>query len=108
MSEVERMLRGALVPIEPPGVLSDRLERRLTEITGAAADELAEFDRTALRDPRRWVRFAAAGVVGAGAGGALIVIRARQKQQRREVPGLRALGLGMREVTGDVRRRLGR
>jgi hypothetical protein len=54
------------------------------------------------------VRFAAAGVVGVGAGGALVVIRARQKQKRHEVVGVRALRSGMREVSADVRRRLKR
>jgi hypothetical protein len=41
MSEVERLLRSALVPIEPPGNLTDRLEERLTEITDAAATRTA-------------------------------------------------------------------
>jgi hypothetical protein len=108
MSEVERLLRGALVPIEPPGALSDRLERRLTSLTDAAVDELADFDESALRDPRRWARLVVAGVVGASAGGALIVVRARQKHNKREAHGLQALQKGMREVAGDVRRRLDR
>jgi hypothetical protein len=108
MSDVERLLRGALVPIDPPGDLAARVERRLTAITDAAADELAEWDPSALRDPRRWARLVAAGVIGAGAGGALVLVRARQKQKRREARGLVALQKGMREVTGDVRRRLER
>ena len=108
MSEVERLLRGALVPVEPPGVLSERLERRLTELTDAAVDELAEFDAAALRDPRHWARLAAAGVVAGTAGGALILVRARQKQRRREARGLRALQNGVLEVAGDMRRRLRR
>jgi hypothetical protein len=108
VSEVERLLRGALVPVEPPYGLGDRLERRLTELTDAAVDELAEWDPSALRDPRRWARLVAAGVIGAGAGGALIVVRARQKQKQNEVHGLRALQKGMREVTSDARRRLNR
>jgi hypothetical protein len=108
MSEVERLLRGALVPIDPPERLSERLERRLTSITDAAVDEWADFDESALRDPRRWARLVAAGVVGAGAGGALIVVRARQKQRKREAHGLQALQKGMREVSSDVRRRLDR
>ena len=106
--EVERMLRGALVPIEPPGALGERLERRLTELTNAAAEELADFDSSALRDPRRWARLAAAGVVGVGAGGALIIVRARQNQRHREARGLRALEKGMRDVAADARRRLQR
>ena len=105
---VEQLLRSALVPVDPPGVLSERLERRLTELTDAAVDELAEFDAAALRDPRRWARLVAAGLVAGGAGGALIVVRARQKQRRREAHGLRALQNGLREVSGDMRRRLRR
>jgi len=108
MSEVERMLRYALAPVEPPGALTERLERRLTELTDAAVDELAEFDQDALRDPRRWARLVAAGLVAGGAGGALILVRARQKQRRQEAHGLRAVQKGMREVTADVRKRLGR
>jgi hypothetical protein len=108
MSEVERLLRGALVPIEPPADLGARLERRLTAVTDAAVDELAEWDPHALRDPRRWARVVAAGVIGVGAGGALVIVRARQKQKRREARGLVALQKGMREVSGDVRRRFDR
>jgi hypothetical protein len=108
MSEVERLLRGALVPIDPPERMSERLERRLTEITDAAVDELADWDPSALRDPRRWARLVAAGVIGVGAGGALIVVRARQKQKKSEAHGLQALQKGMREVASDARRRLDR
>jgi hypothetical protein len=49
-----------------------------------------------------------AGVIGAGAGGALIVVRARQKQKKREAHGLQALQKGMREVADEARRRLER
>jgi hypothetical protein len=108
MSEVERLLRGALVPIDPPERMSERLERRLTELTDAAVDELADWDPSALRDPRRWARLVAAGVIGVGAGGALIVVRARQKQKKSEAHGLQALQKGMREVASDARRRLDR
>src|SRR5918912_3181002 len=108
MSEFERLLHNALAPVEPPGALTERLERTLTELTDAAVDELAEFDPSALRDPRRWARLAAAGVVAGTAGGALILVRARQKQRAREAHGLRALQNGVREVSGDMRRRLGR
>ena len=108
MSEVERLLRGALVPIEPPERLGERLERRLMSITDAAIDEWAEFGEDALRNPRRWARLAAAGVIGAGAGGALIVVRARQKQKKREAHGLQALQKGIAEVASDARRRFER
>jgi hypothetical protein len=108
MSEVERLLHYALAPVEPPGTLTARLEKRLSDLTDAAVGELAEFDEAALRDPRRWARLVAAGVVAGGAGGALILVRARQKHRRREAHGIRAVQKGMREVTADVRRRLGR
>jgi hypothetical protein len=108
MSDMERLLQGALVPIDPPVDLGDRLERRLTAVTGAAVDEIADWDPSAFRSPRRWARLVAAGVIGVSAGGALVVVRARQKQKRHEVPGIAALGKGMREVSGDVRRRLRR
>jgi hypothetical protein len=106
MSEVERLLHYALAPVEPPGSLTARLEERLTHLTDAAVDELAEFDPGAIGDPRRWARLVAAGVVAGGAGGALILVRARQKHRRQEAHGLRAIQKGMREVSSDVRRRL--
>jgi hypothetical protein len=108
MSEVERLLHYALSPVEPPGTLTARLEERLSHLTGAAVDELAEFDPGALRDPRSWARLAVAGAVAGGAGGALILVRARQKHKRKEARGLRAIQKGMREVSGDVRKRLKR
>ena len=83
MSDVERMLRSALVPVEPPEALSDRLERRLTDLTEAAAHELADWELSSMRDPRNWARPAAAVMVGTLAGGALVVVRARQRQRSR-------------------------
>jgi hypothetical protein len=108
MSEVERLLHYALAPVEPPGTLTARLEQHLSEVTGAAVDELAEFDQAALRDPRSWARLVTAGVVAGSAGGALILVRARQKHRRQEAHGLRAIQKGMREVASDVQKRLTR
>jgi hypothetical protein len=108
MSEVERILRSALVPVEPPVDLAERMERRLTAMTDAAVDELADWDPSAFRSPRRWARVMVAGVVTAGAGGALVLVRARQKSKRSEAHGLVALQKGMREVSGEMRRRLNR
>ena len=105
MSDLERLLQGALVPVEPPVDLGERLERRLTAMTDAAVDEIADWDPSAFASPRRWARLVVAGVVGAGAGTALVVVRARQKQKR-GVPS--AFQKGMREVGGDMRRRLTR
>ncbi len=106
-SEVERLLRGALVPVEPPEALSDRLERGLSELTEAAAGELAEWELGAMRDPRNWGRPVAAVLVGGTAAGALVLVRARQQQKKRQAGGLRALERGVRDVTGDLRKRLG-
>src|SRR5919197_6471353 len=102
-ARVGRLLANALSPVEPPGALAERLERTLTELTDAAVGELAEFDPSALRDPRRWARLAAAGVVAGTAGGAPALGRGRQKQRAREAHGLRALQNGLREVSGDMR-----
>ena len=56
VDRVERLLRSALVPVEPPEALSDRLERGLSELTEVAADELADWELSAMRDPRNWAR----------------------------------------------------
>ena len=108
LGDVERLLRSALVPVEPPEVLTDRLERALADITDAAADELADWELGAMRDPRNWARPAAAVVVGGVAGGALVVVRARQHQRKRRARGVAALEKSFRGVSGDVRRRLSR
>ena len=108
MTEVERMLKYALVPVDPPGELAEQLERRLVELTDAAVEELTAFDPRALRDPRRWARLVGAGVVAAGAGGALLVIRARREPQARATRGLKAIESGVRRVRGDLRSRVRR
>ena len=86
----------------------DRLERTLSELTEAAAEELADLDPAAMRDPRNWGRPAAAAIVGTMAGGALVLVRARQRQRKREASGLKALEKSVREVAVDLERRLRR
>jgi hypothetical protein len=108
MSEVERLLRSALVPVEPPMRLSDRLERRLAELTEAAAGELADWELSAMRDPRNWARPLGAAVVVTLAGGALVLVRARQQQRRHQSRRLRSLEQGARDVAAQLRRRSGR
>jgi hypothetical protein len=103
---VERLLRLALTPVEPPERLSDRLERGLAELTEAAADELADWEISTMRDPRNWVRPAAAVVVGTLAGGALVVVRARQQQKKKQTSGLRAIERSIRGVADDLEKRL--
>jgi hypothetical protein len=106
--DVERLLRSALVPIEPSGALTDRLEQRLSELTATAAHELADWELSTMRDPRNWARPAAAVVIGGTAAGALVVVRARQQQRKRGGSGLRALEKSLRGVADDVQKRLGR
>jgi hypothetical protein len=105
---VERLLRSALMPVEPPELLSDRLERSFSELTEAAADELADWELAAMRDPRNWVPTAAAIVVGTAAAGGLVLVRARQQQRKRNVTGFRALERGLRDVATDLEKRLRR
>ena len=108
MSEVERLLRSALAPVEPSVALSDRLERRLTEITDAAVGELAEWEIGAMRDPRNWGRPVAAAAALGVAGGALVVVRARQHHKRREASGIEALQRSIADVAGTLRKRVAR
>jgi hypothetical protein len=103
---VERLLRTALVPVEPPEALSDRLERGLSELTEAAATELADWELSAMRDPRNWGRPAAAIVVGSVAAGGLVLVRARQQQKKRQATGLHALEKSLRGVAEDIEKRL--
>jgi len=103
---VEQLLRSALVPVDPPEALSDRLERNLSELTEAAADELADWELHTMRDPRNWVPTVAAIVVGGAAAGGLVLVRARQQQKKRQATGLRALEKSMRGVAQDIEKRL--
>ena len=106
--DVEALLRSALTPVDPPEALPDRLERHLTELTDLAAEELAEWELRAMRDPRNWVRPVAAATVIGVAGGALVVVRARQRSKKKHVTGLRALEQGLQDVVDRVGRTLER
>ncbi len=81
LPNLEGLLREALTPVEPPEDLVERLESTLTTITALAADELEAWELSAMRDPRNWVRPAAAIVAGSAAGAALVVLRARRRTQ---------------------------
>jgi hypothetical protein len=106
VERVERLLRSALVPVDPPEALSDRLERGLSELTDVAAAELADWEMSAMRDPRNWARPAAAIVVGSMAAGGLVLVRARQQQKKRHTTGLHALEKSIRGVADDIEKRL--
>jgi hypothetical protein len=75
----EGLLREALSPVEPPEDLTLRLEGALRSITELAADELQEWELSAMRDPRNWARPATAVVAGGAAGTALVLLRARRR-----------------------------
>ncbi len=77
----EGLLREALAPVEPPEDMVERLESTLTSITEMAADELEAWELSAMRDPRNWVRPAAAIVIGSAAGAGLVLLRARRRAQ---------------------------
>jgi hypothetical protein len=85
--EIVRLLEAALVPIDPPAQLGDQLEARLAEVRAAAFEELTEWEIAAMRDPRNWVRPAAAVAVGTAAGAALLVLRMRRRPQRSKLRG---------------------
>ncbi len=108
LGDVEALLRSALVPVEPSERLTDRLERSLTEITDLAADELADWELSTMRDPRNWVRPVAATVVGTAAAGALVLVRARQQHRKKQGSGIDALEKSMRQVADDLQKRLDR
>jgi hypothetical protein len=107
LTDVEALLRSALVPVEPSERMTDRLERSLSEITDMAAGELADWEIGAMRDPRNWGRTAAAVVIGGAAAGGLVVVRARQAR-RREGASLRTLERSLRQVAGEIQNRLDR
>jgi hypothetical protein len=77
----EGLLREALAPVDPPDDLIERLEGTLTVITEMAADELQEWELSAMRDPRNWVRPAAALLAGTAAGTVLVILRTRRRSQ---------------------------
>ena len=105
--DVEALLRSALTPVDPPESLSDSLERRLTELTDLAAEELADWELATMNDPRNWVRPVAAATALGVAGGALVLVRARQRAKKnKSVTGLRALEQGLQDVIQRVERTL--
>jgi len=107
----EGLLREALAPVEPPAELAERLEGALQSITEMAADELEAWELSAMRDPRNWVRPAAALVAGGAAATALVVLRARHRAAAsppRSVAGVRkAAGRTLEDLERETRRLLG-
>jgi hypothetical protein len=80
--DVERLLRQALAPVDPPEELAARLEGTLRSLTELAAEELDAWELSAMRDPRNWVRPVAAAAIGTAAGAGLVVLRVRSQRGR--------------------------
>jgi len=105
--EMERRLRAALAPVDPPVHLQRKLEDTLDSIVELAADELEAWELKAIKDPRNWPRAAvgpaAAVVVGSGAAVGLVVLRTQRKRHKR-----RAAAKGVRDLAartlGDAAR----
>jgi hypothetical protein len=83
-ADFEALLRQALTPVDPPADLVDRLELTLVSLTELAQEELDSWELSAMRDPRNWVRPAAAAMIGVGAGTALVVLRVRARHRVRK------------------------
>jgi len=96
--DFESLLRQALTPVEPPADLAARLELTLVNLTELAQDELESWELSTMRDPRNWVRPAAAVVVGAGAGTALVVLRVRARHRSRKQQSSNLLELAERTI----------
>jgi hypothetical protein len=106
-ADFEALLRQALTPVEPPADLAQRLELTLINLTELAQDELESWELSAMRDPRNWVRPAAAAVVGASAGTALVVLRVRAHHRSRKQQSRTFLELAERtlqDFAHEVRR----
>ncbi|MCK9250215.1 MAG: hypothetical protein M0P31_14720 [Solirubrobacteraceae bacterium] len=112
VADIERLLRDALSPVDPPERLGTRVEQTLRSLSELAADELESWELAAMRDPRNWIRPAVAvGVSGAaGAGLAVIGWRQRRRQRDRRSAGAGADGLdrAVADLADALRRRLQR
>ena len=105
--DIERMLRLALAPVDPPADLETRVESTLQSLTDAAVDELEGWELSAMRDPRNWVRPVVATAVGASAGTALVILRVRQGRRKRAAQSRNPLDLAQRTLkaaAGEARR----
>lgn len=97
-TDFEALLREALAPVDPPADLVARLELTLVSLTELAQDELEAWELRSMRDPRNWARPAAAAVVGATAGTALVVLRVRGRHRARKQQSANVLELAQRTL----------
>jgi hypothetical protein len=106
-TDFEALLREALSPVDPPADLVARLELTLINLTELAQEELDAWELSAMRDPRNWVRPAAAAVVGVTAGTALVALRVRGRHRARKQQSSSLLELAertMQDVADEARR----
>ena len=106
-ADIEAMLRRALSPVEPSRELEARLEERLGSLVDMAAEELDAWERSAMRDPRNWVRPVAAAAIGSTAAVGLVLVRVRRRRhKRRREAGSTAdlVGRTLRDVAREARR----
>jgi hypothetical protein len=101
-ADFEALLREALAPIDPPAELAKRLELTLVNLTELAHEELESWELRAMRDPRNWVRPAAAALVGATAGTALVALRVRSRHRSRKQQSSNFLELAEQTVQDAV------
>ncbi|WP_026912846.1 hypothetical protein [Patulibacter minatonensis] len=109
--DIERLLREAMAPVEPPERLGTRVESTLRNLSEMAADELESWELRAMKDPRNWVRPAIAVAVGGVAGTGLAALRWKQVSRSRGAQAGRTIDRAAEDVAGVVRRgaqRLGR
>ena len=109
-ADFEALLREALSPVDPPADLVTRLETTLVNLTELAQEELDAWELGAMRDPRNWARPAAAAVIGASAGTALVVLRVRgqHRSRKQQSANLRELAeRTMKDIADETRRVLG-
>ena len=106
-TDFEALLREALTPVDPPADLVARLELTLVNLTELAQEELDAWELSAMRDPRIWVRPAAAAVVGVTAGTALVALRVRSRHRVRKQQSSSLIDLAertMHDVADEARR----
>jgi hypothetical protein len=108
--DVETLLRSALRPIEPPENLAGRVEETLSAVTEAAAEELSawaeelsESELRSLREPRNWVRPAAAIAAGGIAAGGLVLVELRRRGTAKRPNPLTGLADQLTDIADQVR-----
>ena len=84
----------------------EKFESRLEQVSLDAAEELADWELAAMRDPRNWVKPATAVVVGGAAAGALVVLglRHRRREDDKGAVAVKALGEAIGDALGEAGR----